>query len=291
MPCKQKEAINRLINTYFKYDTNKSYCQIIDCKSALVGNKPSTLRRHFEQVHPTKLNEILVEACSLSDDDENFPLLREKLVQGLIEQVTVNGRPIASVFDSGLQNSLDYQLRLLAKHNNELNINYPMVVERIELMSAQLVEEIKSEVKGRKINLLVDIASRHFRSVLGVNIQYAYEDGVRLRTIGVIVLHCRHEGSNLVNHILELLEKYDVSINQIFSYTSDNGANVLSAGQILNEKAEEYNPSEEDELYEEMQSQANPAMQILLDNNYHANLLEMIGDEFRNKGITSVHGV
>lgn len=293
MPCKQKDAIDKLLQLHFKYDqeNDKSRCEVVDCKSVLKGNKPSALRRHFESVHSSKFTEILEEACSMGEDDENYPLLREKLIQSMVEQVTVDGRSIKSLFDSGFQKSIEWTLRMLAKNGNELNINRLMVIKRIESMSQQVVEEIKNELKGRKFNLLIDIATRHFRSVLGINIQYAYAGEVRLRTIGVITLHSNHTGENIVNHILDLFKKYDVSINQLFAYTSDNGPNVLLAGQLLNAKVGEFNPSEEQELEEELRMQANPAMQVLLDNNYHAGLLETIGDEFKNKGITSVHGV
>lgn len=104
-----KRTLEQLTRQHFKFDdkVNKNKCDITDCKSILTGDNFFTLKRHIECVHPSTWTKITEEAYSEGDDDDNYPLQREKMLQSFVETVTVNGRPINALFDSGLLKSTD----------------------------------------------------------------------------------------------------------------------------------------------------------------------------------------
>lgn len=275
-----------------------SRCLIVDCKSIIKDTRYSALKRHLEQVHESKFQKIREEVFATLDDDNNFPLQRAKLIQDLIEFVTVNGRPINAIYDSGFQNLLNRQVRQLAKVGCDVSVTRGSIMNRIQMLAGRVREEIFYELKGKSICLLVDIATRHNRSVLGVNAQYVSDGNVILRTLGVITLNCRHTAQNLAAYMIDLLKNYGVSLDQVIAFVSDNGANMLATRKYLNkvlsddkDGEEEASDNEEEENDGQERVHGDPTMAILLSGNYYSDLLKAIGSEFAHEGVEVIHGV
>ncbi|XP_037719418.1 uncharacterized protein LOC119553225 isoform X6 [Drosophila subpulchrella] len=62
---------------------------------------------------------------------------------------------------------------------------------------------------------------------------------VMVQTLGMIELGGSHTGIYMKNKILEVLDDYGISLDQIYSVTSDNGRNMIKAVQVLNDATEE----------------------------------------------------
>lgn len=71
-------------------------------------------------------------------------------------------------------------------------------------------EKISEEVKHKIIHLKLDVASRHFRSQLGVNIQYycTLRKALIVRSLGFIELLSRHTSSYLRSEVYKILDVY-----------------------------------------------------------------------------------
>lgn len=79
----------------------------------------------------------------------------------------------------------------------------------------------------------MDEASRRGRSVLGVNIQYLAGKKIIVRTLGLIDLEVAHTAENIKNEVIHLIQVYGLSLGQIYTVTTDNGANFLKAVELL----------------------------------------------------------
>ena len=100
--------------------------------------------------------------------------------------------------------------------------------------------------------LKIDSATCRDRSVLGVNVQYSVLDGkgVVLRTLAVRDLTERHTSEYISTVVIDVLRQYNISLQQVYSVTSDNGANMLKAVTLLSD-IQERGESNEDATGEE----------------------------------------
>uniref|UniRef100_A0A6P4EDG3 Uncharacterized protein LOC108042374 n=1 Tax=Drosophila rhopaloa TaxID=1041015 RepID=A0A6P4EDG3_DRORH len=108
----------------------------------------------------------------------------------------------------------------------------------------QLVKQnIRALVKGKLVSLKIDVATIMYKAILGVNLQMVHaslaKTEVIVKTLGMIELGESHTGIYMKNKILEILDDYGISLDQIYSITSDNGRNMIKAVQVLNDATEE----------------------------------------------------
>lgn len=69
----------------------------------------------------------------------------------------------------------------------------------------------------------------------GVNAQFIEKDKIVLRTLAVAELFERHTGQYLKDTIIAILQKYNISTEQIYTCTTDNGRNMLKCISLINE--------------------------------------------------------
>lgn len=160
-------------------------------------------------------------------------LSKSTLKKAILELVTVNGRPFSILEDSGMRKILKPILERLPS-DEKLNITPESVKLYVYEESDRIIQLIKHEVQSKKlISLKVDVASRHGRSFLGLNIQFVQDGKILIRTLGVVELTDKHTSEHLKNVIFGVFEKFNISINNIYSFTSDNAANMLKLHSLL----------------------------------------------------------
>ncbi|KAJ6649012.1 hypothetical protein Bhyg_04244, partial [Pseudolycoriella hygida] len=106
---------------------------------------------------------------------------------------------------------------------------------------------IASEIKNRLISIKLDIATRHHRSMLCVNVQYYCSNRKQLviRTLGCVELRRSHKSSYLEQRLYSILSLYEIDKKNIYSYTSDNGANLLRLGKLIKKMQHSLNLAQE----------------------------------------------
>lgn len=105
--------------------------------------------------------------------------------------------------------------------------NLPEVKEHLHIMAEKVRKKIANEVKGRAIELMVDIAKRNNRSIIGASIQYIANGKLKVRSIAMIELHEAHTAKYLAEIICVRLKVFEIDLRQILTITTDNGSNVL----------------------------------------------------------------
>ena len=84
------------------------------------------------------------------------------------------------------------------------------------------------------------------RAILGINIQLIKNGKLTLRTIAMKEI-TRHTAEYIKNAVADVLEQYEISISQIYTVTTDNGANMLKSVKLLsNEQLKENAFADED---------------------------------------------
>lgn len=219
-------------------------CLVQNCNKIYRSAQVSTRKRHLQDSHPTVTQSILKEvgaklsAESESSDDENtirVKISAKRVINGCVEMVTKNGLPFSTMDMSGFVKILDPILDGLANVNQPLTINRNNIKKHVEDKVKDTVEQIKSEVKGRFVSIMMDIATRHNRSILGINVQYMIDDVIAIRTLGMDHITSRHTSDVLTDRVLAVLEKYGIELHQIFAITTDNGSNMLKTTELMNE--------------------------------------------------------
>lgn len=222
----------------------KYYCDVPQCGSKIAtsrSNKIGNLKRHLKTHHPEIYR--IIEGTKTN----HFEIKRLKLIQSCVELVTVNGRPYNLLDDSGFHGAIESILTELEEAGCKLTMNSFTIGSYIERVGKLIREKITNDLKNRLINVMADIATKHHRSFLAINVQYYHEGKIILRTIGMVEMHIRHSGAAIKDLIVENLKLYGVTMDQIHSFTSDNGANIISAARLLDDAAKD----DEDLNYDE----------------------------------------
>lgn len=151
-------------------------------------------------------------------------------MEGCIELVSINGRPLSLIEDSGFRRIID---PILAGLKSDLAISCDSVRRNVKLRALEVRNSITKELNGKFLSLKVDAASRLNRSLLGINVQYIKDGTIILRTLAVKDLLVRHTAENLKLSILETLRDYAIDLKQIVCVTTDNAANMLKTVSLM----------------------------------------------------------
>lgn len=227
-------------------EKNKHYvCTVADCNSTLSGLKPSNIIVHMETQHGEVFKKKMAEAMFHSVGDiEEMEIRRLQFIQNSTELVTINNRPLACLYDSGMRKLNQRETEFLTDAGQGIGLTAgtekcpPAVLQYIDDLSNGIVNAIKSKIGGRMVSLMVDIGSRNARDILGVSIQYIRDGKAIIHSIGMILLSKSHTAVNIKNEILACLKKFDIEASHVVSITSDNASNMLSMIKSFNKDQE-----------------------------------------------------
>lgn len=193
-----------------------------ECAKKLCGTKGTNLISHLK-THSAIYAELY-------RADSHIEYKRHKFLLSCVEMVTVNGRAFRSLTDSSIRSMNDDLLQEFIKAGREVDLKDPHLFEIKELVGivADKVRlKIGAEAKNRALALMMDIGTKCGRSFLGTSIQFNNNGNITVRSIGIIELKQSHTGIYLADVIVRRLERFEISVLQIVSVTTDNGSNVL----------------------------------------------------------------
>ncbi|KAH9377862.1 hypothetical protein HPB48_022110 [Haemaphysalis longicornis] len=76
-------------------------------------------------------------------------------------------------------------------------------------------------------SLKIDSASRLDRALLDINAQYAENGKLILQPLAMKKLYDRHTAEHLTSQVKNTLSRYDLTVTQVYTVTTDNGENML----------------------------------------------------------------
>lgn len=238
-----------LFGDVFAYDfsSKKAVCLLTKggrkCGTNISSKRPFNLKRHVTCVHPDFTAAII--------ENETVNCIETELLDSFTEMFTVNGRPFCLLKDSGFSRIYKILIDQIEKNTKQkIHIDVNKVKDHIESTKEGMTEMLKNEVKNKPIALMMDIATKNNRTILGVNIQYVIGNRIVLRTLRMIRLNESHTGKHLADLVVNILAEFGISMDQLFSVTTDNAGYMLLSSEILDEFANNNADNESEELME-----------------------------------------
>lgn len=230
-PTSLSEKAKKYYVSLGEQEDGKKLHQCTECSAIINGTKAHNLAIHLQNVHH-KIYGII------TGKNENVKTERLKLLQNVVEILTVNGRPFTYILDSGFKSIVQDKLDYLRKAGCGLNLSdnhLPEVKEHLSETANRVRQKIRDEVRGRALALLVDIGTKNRRSIFSISLQYCVNGKVRVRSIGMIELLSSHTAVYLAEIISAQLKIYEIDLRQILTITTDNGSNVLKMVRDVDE--------------------------------------------------------
>ena len=179
-------------------------------------------------------------------------LSKDTLIESLLRMVTCSSRPLTMVNDEWFKKLVEPYERAFG-----MCITYRFVIDCIYDAYEELTNMLKGIVKDRMLCLKSDCVTRMDRSFIGVNIQFVFKGEIIVITLGTIQLDNHHTGPNLKNALMNSLKKVDISISQLYTITTDNGADLCKAARLMEKATNEKKGSEASDAEERSESEWN----------------------------------
>ncbi|XP_065365489.1 uncharacterized protein LOC135958514 [Calliphora vicina] len=147
---------------------------------------------------------------------------------------------------------------------------------------------IRKKLTNKIISLKMDSATRHDRSMFGVNAQIIDKGKVEVFTLSMKEICVPQTAVNLKLEVEEVLREFNIAKKQIYTITTDNGRNMLKAVDMLAETTQEetyaQNDSEETLLnLEEFENDFIAEHRNILSVKCAAHTLQLIVKDFLGK--------
>lgn len=165
-------------------------CLLPKCNKVYRSLQASTRTRHLQDFHPNvmkailkKVDEKIIPEDESGDDEKTIRVkISSKIViSACVEMVAKNGLPFSAINGSGFVRILNPIIDGLAKSDQKLTINRNNI-EHLQDKTDEVVDRIAREISGRFVSIMMDIATRQRRSILGISVQYILDDKIVIRT-------------------------------------------------------------------------------------------------------------
>lgn len=211
-------------------------CTISDCERYYTDK--SSAIRHVKAKH-RDVHDAIIKAKSLSEKTSALNLeLRVnvnicEIRDSCVELVAINAMPLYVLESRAFKKLLEPYQSALSNINERMCISTKSIKRLIGVRVEQMKQIIHSETRNIVVCLMLDIASRYNRSVLGISVSYLHDNELKVRTIAMHALRVTHTAQNIAAIVKDNLAAYQISLDQILSITTDNGRNVLKCVAML----------------------------------------------------------
>lgn len=238
-------------NYCFQYDvqSGSAICRVVTngsaCKQKISNNHHGNKIRHLKLCHANIFGMVKknMKKGKKTQYTSQFTvdLSIDRLYAGFVELVSKNGRPFCITQDSGMRAIIDPIVDgIFRTTGDRITINPSTIKVKLHDACERVKNVIRSEVLKKPIALMLDIATKHNRSILGINIRYYIENRFVTRTIGMELLRNSHTANEIYMTLSGTFRDYGIDPIQIISYTTDNAGNVVNVCDWLNYDSDEF---------------------------------------------------
>lgn len=236
------------VHAFFSYNHSdgKSTCVLSGCLTEkIIGRHTGNSTRHIKRQHKDafpllekNIEEFYSEKKSKrvkkkNGECVNVLMNHNDIVKACVELVTVNGRPLRMLEDSGFKRILDPIVESFAKTSSPLILNEEFIKSEIENHVQNVQSKIATVLQGKLLSLKIDTTKCLGRNFLGINVQYFHNQKLFVRTLAVKRIKEDATAQNLAYLIRDALPIYGFDVDQIYSITSDNGTPVVACVNIV----------------------------------------------------------
>lgn len=184
-----KQTLQEIALNYITQEGSTALCRIDEtstCKYIQNVLDVGNFIRHFRTRHPevAHKNGLLKDEIIPEKKPRNIPkrpvaMDAHLLIDSVLKMVTYNRLPLECVEWEGFRQILDALGAAVG-----VTINKTTVKSHLHGITEMIRKEITSEMRHKLISVKIDTASRFHRHILGVNVQYALNGEVVIRTLG-----------------------------------------------------------------------------------------------------------
>lgn len=223
----------------------KLKCLIENCNKIYCGKYHSNIIKHVRRSHADffALN-IESKKAKLS-----LPQKRLKFIQDSVEVVTINGRSFKHLEDSGYKKLIHEKMEelVVTGHGDDLvGPHFVAIKKQIAYLAKEVQSKIKEDVKDRFVSLMIDFATKHRRSIMGVSLQYVDKGKIVIRSIGMVRMYSSCTSAHTLDVLVDLLNSFGIEKSRVVSVTTDNAPNLSLMVKMLNETVERENENHEE---------------------------------------------
>lgn len=237
MTRKRKSKLES-VRSFFKIENGYAICCEPECGSKLSNITNPNMKRHLQLLHSEKAiangwlaNDELTpnkkKKYSIEIDKNEFKLNLAKLI-------TEDAEPFSLLTKPSFKNIIAPMCQTL-----QLTVNEMTVKKSVQQIANQYKNVIREELKDRLISIKIDAATRCSRSLLGVNVQFCKDFKIHIRTLAMCEIFEKHTAEHLKSLLRDILNDYNIKIGQIYTITTDNGANMLKLVDLLDKDIED----------------------------------------------------
>lgn len=251
------------------------------------------LKKHhvetYNAVKHNKNSDPREDSTSKPEIEIRVKVRTDDILDACVDLVTVNALPLSIVESSAFRRILKPYVTALKLKGINLVINRENIKDSIERRAQKIKKSIRLETKHKLLSLMLDIASRYNRSILGINIGFMKDGKICIRSSGMIVLNFSHTAAYIAELIKKNLAEYEIGLNQIISITTDNGKNMVKSIALLDSTYQQMKLT--DPCENEIQSDEYIDDGIF-DEEYYSDLLGRVREMFDTPEYTDlIHGV
>lgn len=277
-------------DTYF-CQINQCSCKYFD-KSAAIRH----VRTHHKNVYTT-IQGNRIKQPDMQTNNESIEIRvrvnPKDILNACVDLVTANALPLSVLECPAFKKVIEPYVIALKLKGIDLVINRKKIKTRIAERAQKIKKKIVSQLRNKMICLMIDIASRYNRSILGVNAAYFDDGKIKICTIGMHAIRCSQTATNITNIIKKNLSDFSIQLSQIVSITTDNGKNLIKAVNALDSSlyVEKYVSNCDTPASDSSEDDFNIDGNIF-DDQYYEDLLTKVRNEFNECCYTNIiHGI
>lgn len=183
------------------------------------------MQRHIKEKHKDIYDNVI-------DSGARSELLnkRLKMLQCFCEIVTINGRPFAALLDSGFSRLIEDEMKKLKDAGLGITLNDKFVELKAYIVHVadEVKQTIMKNVENRFVAIMLDIASKNDRSVIGIIVQYIHEDRIKNQSLGIIALEAAHTAEYITKVLTDCLASYNIPKERVIGITTDNASSMIA---------------------------------------------------------------
>ncbi|XP_068239893.1 uncharacterized protein [Palaemon carinicauda] len=198
----------------------------------LLDNAKNNASRKWERENISNyiVSAITEDSCAKRKKTEviEYAMSKQEMQGLVVEAVTVNGLPL-SVFEKTAMS------KLISPIANKLGVSLSQRGVRSLTLEATEKKrlELRTEFDKRLVCVKLDLCTRRGRPFLGVNVQSDINGKLKVVTASVKEMTQRATAEEIKSVLLACLNKIGIQEKQIYSLTTNNGANVIKVGKLM----------------------------------------------------------
>ncbi|XP_011186780.2 uncharacterized protein LOC105214818 [Zeugodacus cucurbitae] len=261
-------------NELFEILVDEKKIKCLTCGKLLSGTNIFNAKRHYALCHKIDISKARTPGeCKTparkSHDYININIDKAEFLRCCVGLVTMKNLPFR-LFDDK-----EFFKALLEPYERKFGVvvNSHNLTHIIGDSSKNITDTIASRLKHKLISLKLDTASRMGKSVLAINVQYMQDFKICTHTLGIIRLQRKHKVKDINEELFNCLDAYGLGLQQVYSNTVDNGANLNKSSKIL---LDETRICEESEIgVEEQEDLQNAIVSVLSVERCAAHMLQL----------------